>query len=82
MSYNTAAAHNATHSLLERHRGRWTSKWLVTKLGGAGDRFGDYICVDCANLPYAGGCNQFTDTKFTRPDAQVSESTRNKEEGR
>ena len=23
---------------------------LVTKLGGAGDRFGDYSWVDCANL--------------------------------
>ena len=22
-----------------------------SKLGGAGDRFGDYLCLDCANLP-------------------------------
>ena len=24
---------------------------VEAKLGGAGDRFGDYLCVDCANLP-------------------------------
>ena len=24
-----------------------------SKLGGAGDRFGDYLCVDCANFPRA-----------------------------
>ena len=24
-----------------------------SKLGGTGDRFGDYLCMDCANLPRA-----------------------------
>ena len=24
----------------------------LTKRGGAGGRFGDYLCVDCANLTY------------------------------
>ena len=57
-------------------------KEMMSKLGLVSGKFGDYLCVDCANLPYTGGCNQFTNTKFTRPDAQVSESTRNKEEGR
>jgi len=48
---------------------------MMAKLGGAGDRFGDYLCVDCANLPDAGGHDQFTNTKFTRPKAQISESS-------
>ena len=29
-----------------------------TKLGEAGDRFGDYLCVDWANLSCIGGRNQ------------------------
>ena len=29
----------------------------MAKLGGAGDRFGDYLCVDCANLPSVSGHN-------------------------
>ena len=27
----------------------------ITKLGGAIDSFGDYLCVDCANLFFASG---------------------------
>ena len=37
-----------------------------TKPRGAGDRFGDYLCVDFANLPCATGLNDFINTKFTR----------------
>ena len=48
---------------------------VMAKLGGAGDRFGDNWCVDSVNLPYAGGDDQFTNTKFTRPNAQISESS-------
>ena len=55
-----------------------TSYWAkqhISKLGGAGDGFGDDLCVDYANLPCASGRNQFTNTKFTRPNAQISKST-------
>ena len=27
----------------------------VGKLGGAGDRFGDYLCLDFTSLPYISG---------------------------
>ena len=30
------------------------SRKMISKRGGAGDRFGDCLCVDCANLPYIG----------------------------
>ena len=44
---------------------------LSTELGGGcGDRFGDYFCVDCANLP----CVTNTDTKFAKPYTKVSKS--------
>ena len=44
--------------------------------GGAGGLmgFGDYLCVDCANLPYVGGHNKLTNTKFTSPHSQISVS--------
>ena len=35
---------------------------LVNKLWGAGDRFGDYLCDDCTNMPCVSGHNQFTNT--------------------
>ena len=41
----------------------------------AGGRFGDSLCVDCANLLYVGGRNQLTNTKFTRPNLQISKSS-------
>ena len=44
------------------------------KLGGAGDKFGDYLCVDCANLPCVRGNNQVTNTTFTRPVTKISKS--------
>ena len=47
----------------------------ITKHGGAGGRLGDYLCVDCDNLPYAGGHNQFTNTQNS-PD-QISKSRHN-----
>ena len=39
-----------------------------------GDRFGDHLCVHCANLPCVSGCYQFTNTKFTRPITEISKS--------
>ena len=47
---------------------------LIGNLGGAGDRFGDYLCVDCANLPHVVDSvhYQFTHTKFTRPNSNIS----------
>ena len=45
-----------------------------TELVGSGDRFGDYLCVDCANLPRAIGRNKFTSTKFTKPTTKISKS--------
>ena len=47
---------------------------VKTKLGGAGDRFGENLCVDCASLPYVGGNNQFINKEFTRPSPQISKS--------
>ena len=41
---------------------------LMSKLGGAGDRFGDYL--SCQS-----GHNQFTNTKFNRPIIKMSKST-------
>ena len=46
----------------------------TAKLGGAGDRFGDYLCLDCPNLLCVSGHDQFTNTKFTRPISQISKS--------
>ena len=44
-------------------------RWLIcvnTECGsgsqGAGDRFGDYLCVDCVNLSRISGRNQLTNT--------------------
>ena len=46
----------------------------MTKLGGAGGWFGDYLGVDCANLPSVVGRNKFTNKKFTKPNTQLSNS--------
>ena len=54
---------------------------MMHKLGAAGDRFGDCLCMDYANLPYVSGRNQFTNTKFTRPYNQVLKSNDAGEEG-
>ena len=47
---------------------------FVAKLGGAGHRFGDYVCVDCAYFPCTSGCNQFITTQLTRPINKISKS--------
>ena len=47
----------------------------MSKLGGAGDRFGDYFCVDCAKLPSVGGHYPFKNTTFTIPITNMSKST-------
>ena len=47
--------------------------------GGAGSRCGDCLCVDCSNLPYVSGCNQFTNTKFTKPNTKISKSLHHSE---
>ena len=44
---------------------------------GAGSRFGDNLCADCAkseilaNLPDVGSNNQFTNTKITKLNTQI-----------
>ena len=54
----------------------WThSASPITKIGEAGDRFSEYLCVDYANLPCTSGHNQFTNTTFTRPFTQISKSS-------
>ena len=50
---------------------------IIIKLGGAGDRFCDYLCLDFANLPCPSGHNQRIQTKFTRPITNISKSTHN-----
>ena len=40
---------------------------FMTKLGGDGDRFGDNLCVDCANFPCVSGSSHFKNTNFARP---------------
>ena len=37
--------------------------------------FGDRFCVDCANLPYAGGPYQFKNTTFTTTITKMSKSS-------
>ena len=46
-----------------------------SKLLGAGDMFGDYLCAHFANLPSISGRNQFTDTKFSRPNTKILKSS-------
>ena len=47
----------------------------VPFFGGDGGRFGDYLCVDCTNMPRLSGRNKFTNTKFTRPITKISKSS-------
>ena len=44
------------------HRVRRADGHLISKIGEAEDRFGDYLCVDCANLPCSSGPNYSTKT--------------------
>ena len=48
---------------------------LIDQLGGASDRFCDYLCVDCANMLCGSGHNQFTNTKINRPITKILKST-------
>ena len=50
--------------------------YSVSRLGGPGDRFGDYLCVDCAKVPRVSGHNQFTNAELTRPITKISKSIR------
>ena len=43
------------------------NSWRRSKLGRAGDRFGDNLCVDCANFPCVSGSSHFKNTNFARP---------------
>ena len=59
-----------TWSVLPSFTGKSTNGSLPIPLcmfGWAGDRFGDCLCVDCANLFCINGCNHFTNKKFTMP---------------
>ena len=55
----------------------WGWRCFTSKLGGAGDRFGDYLYVDDANLIWVRGHNQPTNwnTRFPRPNRKISKST-------
>ena len=52
-----------------------TLSFRTIKPWGIGDRFGDYLLVDCGNLPCVSGHDQFTNAKFTRPYTHCSKST-------
>ena len=39
----------------------------MENLGGAGDRFGDSLCVDCANLLYDYETQSIYHQQFARP---------------
>ena len=56
---------------------RRQARCLRTKLGAAVNRFGDYLCVNCANYPSACGRNQSINTKFTSPMIKISKSSQN-----
>ena len=45
------------------------------KLGGAGDRFCEYLCVHCDNLPGVSEGTRLTNTKFTRLISKISKSS-------
>ena len=61
---------------------------VLVKFGGAGGWFGDHTWTNCANFICVsgpkrlridsnclrGGRNEFTNTKFTRPNTQISNS--------
>ena len=61
--------HRYLHSLF------FLPPFLISKVGGTGDRYGDYLCVKCNNFPCITGFSHFTNTKFTRPITKISKST-------
>ena len=62
-------------NIAERGRKQISISLCVIKLGGAGDRFGDYLGVDCANLICISGNKHLTNTTFTRPIPKISKSS-------
>ena len=48
---------------------------VIHKLGGAGDRFGDYLCADCPFLPCVSRRSQLINTKFTKHITNISKSS-------
>ena len=58
------------HLEKERKEGRRAAD-VVSKLGGAGCRFGDFLW---GNLPFVGGGNPFINTKFSKPNTPISKS--------
>ena len=60
---------DALYELLTRGNELWDAPASVSsfmaKLGVPGDRLGDYIRGDSANLPFVSGCDQFTNL-FTK----------------
>ena len=46
----------------------------MSKLGVAGDRFSEFLCVDCAILYCVSGYKQFTNTQFARLNTKISSS--------
>ena len=65
-SFPLRMGYNARHHFLQKCR--------MIRRGWVGDRFGDNLCLDCANLLHVRGKNQFTNTKFTRPNTKISKS--------
>ena len=51
------------------------SSLVLTKLGAAVNMFGDYVCVNYANILCPSGYNQSIYTKFTRPIGKMSKAT-------
>ena len=47
------------------------------KLGGAADRFCDYLCVDYVNLPRISKHNHFKNTKLTKKNTKMLKSSEN-----
>ena len=53
---------------------------MMIKLGGAGERFGDYLCLHCTKFPFECGPDadtrhsQFTKSHVTRPSAKISKT--------
>ena len=52
---STAAAESLILTMASGDTGEWLRP--IIKLGGAGDRFSDYLCVLCVNLPRISGQN-------------------------
>ena len=60
-----------THCTARKYLLVITSLKAATKLRGAGGRVGDCLC---AHLPYGGGHNRLTNTRFTTPISQIWKS--------